>query len=267
MLNEDKIKSVLNTELEVIKMSDQLKEKIRYTTSSKQKRSLKVAIAFLCLIMISSTTVIAGYYINSKINVNDQILPELDAMSIVKPDIVNGSIDEDGYTEKYYNLYSELNLDLGITLLDTPLAVENPYSTIKLDTNNKDCIVVKVDNYIIGDTSDFKLTDLDNVYNFKHGKTYFTPVSLEVEMILSEEQMENGLERDFLGMYEYIESYTSKQGYKVNIIGTTIVSGEEGLPSGLTSQKVAVFVAGGIRYTLTGSVYIDTMKTIIDTMK
>lgn len=33
------------------------------------------------------------------------------------------------------------------------------------------------------------------------------------------------------------------------------------------SEKIAVFVSDGIRYTLKGRVSVDTMKTIVDTMK
>lgn len=268
MLNKDKIKSELNTELEAIEMSDYLKEQIHYKSRrDKQRNPLKIAIAFMCLIIICSTTVIAGYYINSKINVNDETLPELDAMSIVKVNTVNDNTDENGFTEKYYDLYSELKRDLGIKLLDTPLAVENPYTVIRLDTDNKDFNIIKIDNYIIGDTSNFELIDLDNMYRFEHGNEYFTPVSLEIEMILSEEQMENGIERDFLGMYEYVESYISNQGYKVNIIQVSITPESEDLPSNFSSRKSAIFVANGIRYTLTGCVSLDTLKEIVNTMQ
>lgn len=33
------------------------------------------------------------------------------------------------------------------------------------------------------------------------------------------------------------------------------------------SEKIAVFVSDGIRYTLKGRVSVDTMKIIVDTMK
>jgi len=269
MLNEDRLKLALDTELEQIKMSDKLKEKIRCDIVEKtRKSSLKAAVAFIVLITLCSTTVIAGYYINSRISVNKETLPELDSMQVVKANKIEGISDEDGFTEKYYKNYNELKTDLGIGFLDSKLATENPYITIYSYTDNKNFNTVQIDNYIIGDTSNFKpIPDMENKFSFEHGKEYFSPVSLTIDIILSEEQMANGMERDFLGMYEYVESYTSAYGYKVNIVVTTSGSELDNATVDITSQKSAIFVAEGIRYVLTGSVSVDTIKSIVDTMK
>lgn len=53
---------------------------------------------------------------------------------------------------------------------------------------------------------------------------------------------------------------TSAQGYKVNII-------ESGGEANSKTEKCAVLVADGIRYTLRGRVSIDTIKQIVDTLK
>ena len=39
------------------------------------------------------------------------------------------------------------------------------------------------------------------------------------------------------------------------------------LNEGVVSEKIAVFVSDGISNTLKGRVSVDTMKTIVDTMK
>ena len=75
-------------------------------------------------------------------------------------------------------------------------------------------------------------------------------------MILSDEQLKNGWDTDYLGMYESMEEYQSAQGYKVNLIQDN--NGDEKLNEGVVSN--------GIRYTLKGRVSVDTMKTIVDTI-
>ena len=76
--------------------------------------------------------------------------------------------------------------------------------------------------------------------------------------------MDHGWDRDYLGLYEFVESYTSDQGYMVNILQGTVI--EEDLEN-YVPEKVAVFVADGIRYSLKGRVSLDTLKSIINTMK
>ena len=96
-------------------------------------------------------------------------------------------------------------------------------------------------------------------------ENYYSPVSLNVDLILSDEQLENGWDTDYLGMYESIEEFQSAQGYKVNLIQDT--NGKETADKDVVSEKIAVFVSDGVRYTLKGRVSIDTMKDIVDTMK
>ena len=43
-------------------------------------------------------------------------------------------------------------------------------------------------------------------------------------MILSEEQLSTGIDRDYLGMYDFQESYISDKGYKVNISKVQMVT-------------------------------------------
>ena len=61
-------------------------------------------------------------------------------------------------------------------------------------------------------------------------------------------------------MYDFQESYISDKGYKVNII-----KGTDGDDS-IISEKCAIFVADGIRYTLQGRVTTELLKDIVDSM-
>ena len=79
-------------------------------------------------------------------------------------------------------------------------------------------------------------------------------------MILSDEQLKNGWDTDYLGMYDSMVDFQSAQGYKGILIQDN--NGDEKLNEGVVSEKIAVFVSNGIRYTLKGRVSVDTMKFI-----
>lgn len=42
-------------------------------------------------------------------------------------------------------------------------------------------------------------------------------MSLKVDIIINQEQLDIGWNVDYLGYYKYVESYISSNGYKVNI--------------------------------------------------
>ena len=85
-----------------------------------------------------------------------------------------------------------------------------------------------------------------------------------MDLILSQKQLDQGWDTDYLGFYEYVESYTSKQGYKVNLIQDTTGENES---EDYISEKCAVFVADGIRYTLCGRISMAMIKEIVDSME
>ena len=58
---------------------------------------------------------------------------------------------------------------------------------------------------------------------------------MNVDLILSDEQLENGWDTDYLGMYESIEEFQSAQGYKVNLIQDT--NGKETADKDVVSEK------------------------------
>lgn len=263
---EDKeLKKFLQTQLEPINLSDEVKEKIRAAYRSKnaiKKRLYKIPAAVAASVLIFTTTAFAGYYIYNKISVNDEILPEVDNMEAVQAPAVPGVPDDDGCIKKEYHSYSELNNDLGNILLESKLASEHPqYEKVIVDTDNENYMFVHVDNYIVGDVKKLeKLDDIDK-YSFEPGEIYGSPIFLDAELILSEDQLESGIDYDYLGLYEFQEQYISRQGYKVNIVSST--TSKEGIPS----EKNAVFVANGIRYKIQGCVSTDVLKRIVNSME
>ena len=131
-------------------------------------------------------------------------------------------------------------------------------------TDAKDFAIITVDNYILGDTDSYQFLEAENRYSYNHGTDYFSPISLTADLILSEAQMNNGWDTDYLGLYEFVECYTSAQGYIVNIVQDTTL--EKDLENYI-SEKAAIFVADGIRYSLKGRVSIDVIKNAVSTMK
>lgn len=131
-----------------------------------------------------------------------------------------------------------------------------------LETDKESAAVIKVENYITGDTSDYSYNTEEEFYSYTPGIEYKTPITLEAILTLSEEQLEQGLDLEYLGYYEYVESFVLSQGYKGNLIQSTIDPNFDG--SDIVSEKRAVFVANGIRYTLSGRVSVEEMKKIVD---
>ena len=266
------MKKSLDYELENITLSEDLRKKIKMSCRNNNlknskninnlNRMTKVALAFCAMLVLSCVTAFAGYCI-SKINVNDKTLPELDSMRIVKANKLIGNEDEYSHVEKAFTNYKSVSKELNLNLLDSPLAVDNPYMQVKVDTNNTDYIIIKVENYILGDTSNYSLVEDVNLYNCDPGDVYYSSVSLEAAAILSDEQLSIGWNTDYLGYYEYVESYVSQNGYKVNVIQETL----EGDYSDIVTKKCAIFVADGIQYTIKCATSIENVKQIVDSMQ
>lgn len=264
MIKND-IKGVIDSELRQIELKDEIKNNIRsksvYCKSNRVWRSIAASIA---IAVLGGTTVYAGYHMMNKVHVNEETLTELDSMQIVQVNELEAMPDEYGMINKDYSDYNAIKDDLGVKLLDTDLSLDNPYMLCRVMTDTKDFAIISVNNFILGDTGDYQFIEAENRYSYSHGTEYFSPVSLTVDLILSESQMSNGWDTDYLGLYEFVESYTSDQGYMVNIVQDTVV--EENMGN-YVSEKVAIFVADGIRYSLKGRVSVETLKSIVNTMK
>lgn len=258
-MKDRNIKERIDTELNMIKVNEKMKQNIEKSLVRRnQHKFLKTVAASFAILMLGGTTVAAGYYFVNKISVNDEVLAELDEMHVVDIKKMEQPKDEFGTIEQDFKDYATIQEELGIDLLDTELADNNDYLQGHITTDNKDYAMITMNNFIIGDTANFRYLEEEDRYEYEHGKTYYSPVSLNIDLILSDEQLKNGWDTDYLGMYESMEEYQSAQGYKVNLIQDN--NGDEELNDGVVSEKIAVFVSDGIRYTLKGRVSVDTMK-------
>ena len=262
-MKNNRIREKIDRELSGITLSDEMKEKIRSSAGGGKRQAgkmMQTAAAVAAVMIFGGTCVYAGYSLLGITHVNDTELPALDPMKKVSAGKIPGSSDESGQILGEYSSYDEVNELLGGILLDSPLAGENPYMQVSVQTDNRDYGIVTVENYILGDTHDYQLVADIGRYNCKPGEEYGSSISLETAYMLSSEQEAAGWNTDYLGYYEYAGSYVSEKGYKVNLIRSTTDTADP------RAEICAVFVADGIQYTLKGRVTEDTMKEIVDSM-
>lgn len=263
-MNKNEFKSALDIELNNLELSESCKHRIKNNSmKTKNKYNFKLGITLLTTLVMCVTTVYAGYYIKNKIQVNDEILPELDQMKVVNVNEIDGILDKETnfFIEKEYSSYENIEKDLGISLLKSNLATSSTYFKSQLLTSiDKSLLNIQIENYILGDISKFiYLEDMDH-YNTEPGEEYHSTINLEIDIVPTDQALESDSGEDYLGMYKFKESYTSKTGYKVNIIEST------GDSPSILSEKSAIFVADGIRYTLKGRVSTQLLKNIVDSM-
>lgn len=262
---KDSLKEEIDMELNGLIVTDGMKQNIMKRRKKKSRSAImKYAAVFAAIIMLSGTTVFAGYILINKVNVNETTLPELNSMEVVT--MLPIDTDEYGMANEIFTDYNTVKEKAGIDLLDSEFADNNPYMRIKIKTDNKDFAIITINNYILGDTGNYEYLSDEEQYKYEHGQEYDSPVSLSMDIILSETQLRNGWDTDYLGFYEFVETYTSAQGYTVNLIQDSLDE-ENDHVTDYVSEKCAVFVADGIRYTLKGRTSIETMKMIVDTMK
>lgn len=223
-----------------------------------------ISIFFIVILFMAiCTTVYANLYRENHIKVNNETLPELDAMYAINSKIIETS-DIKIINEKNINIIEgKIENNFGISLLSSKLASSNPYLIKKIRTDDKNYAIITLENYVLGDTSDFHYNKKDGFYSYKSGEKFFSPLSLQIDIILSEEQMNNGWDTEYLGSYKFEEQYVSKQGYKVNIVSSKIKDNI----NNKNSEKCAIFVSDGIRYTLKGRTSLENIKKVIDTME
>ena len=289
------MKDTIDRELECIVLSEEMKSRIRKKAVSRRRDGvLKWAVVFAAAVILGGTGAAAGYRMLITHSVNGEVLPELDPMRVVEihipegqpaafasaeqpaapapaeqPDSagqgeLTGVPDEYGMIQKDYNDYRKIQEELGIHLLDTELSANNPYMQGHIMTDGSDFAMITVENYILGDTGRYQFLEEENRYAYESGNVFLSPISLTVRLILSEEQLNRGWDWEYLGMYRFAESYTSGQGYRVNLVERTLENGDTG---NAVLEKSAVFVADGVEYTLRGRVSMETMKGIVETMK
>lgn len=261
------LKEEIDMELRLLECNEIMKYKvIKHKKKKTHHILMKYAATIAVIIMLGGTTVFAGYFLLNRVNVNDKTLPELDSMEIVNVLPLDTEADEYGRVTVNFTDFNVIKTKLGIDVLDSELAKNNLCMIGEIRTDNKDFVMITIENYILGDTRNYQYLSDEKRYQYEHGTEYYSPISLSLDIILSESQLANGWDTDYLGMYEYMETYTSTQGYKVNLIQDTI-NEENDKEENYTSEKCSMFVADGIRYTLKGRTSLETMKAIIDTME
>ncbi|MDU5272307.1 MAG: hypothetical protein E6162_03790 [Finegoldia magna] len=227
----------------------------------KSTKKLTIALCMVIFAVVFSSTVYAVKLVNEQSKVNELELPELDSMKITKQiKNIEKSIKPQSISKINYKQIQE---QLGVSLLNSELSKDDKYMISDVETDNKDYAIIKCDNYILGDTSNYSYNE-EGFYSFDEGNLYKSPISLQADIILSETQLNNVWTTDYLGMYGFVEQFVSEQGYKVNLIEE---KNDGNQPQDFVSKKTAIFVADGIRYTLTGKTTVDNMKQIVNSMK
>lgn len=193
------IKQQIDRELDMIVFTDSMAEKALGKQKKQKTHSLLRYAAMIALtFLIGGTTAFAGYYFLNKVNVNKTMLPELDAMQSVKMNPLKEETDEYGDISIDFSDYIELQSRLGIDLLESKYATKQEYLQGSLETDQKDYAIIKMENYIIGDTKNYTYLEEEGRYQYEHGERYYSPISLSMDMILSQEQLNQGWETDYL---------------------------------------------------------------------
>ncbi|WP_392435494.1 hypothetical protein ACF3OI_01560 [Finegoldia magna] len=232
-----------------------------YNGRRKSTKKLTIVLCMMVFAIVFSSTIYAVKLVNEQSKVNELELPELDPMKITKQ-IKNGERNIKSQSISREN-YKQIQERLGISLLNSELSKDDKYMISDVETDNKDYAIIKCDNYILGDTSNYSYNE-EGFYSYDEGNLYKSPISIQADIILSETQLNNVWTTDYLGMYGFVEQFVSEQGYKVNLIES---KNDGNQPQNFVSKKIAVFVADGIRYTLTGRTTVDNMKQIVNSMK
>lgn len=276
------IKKCIDSGLSGIKLSPDFPKQLEKRTESGStfcrpvyKIRYGLIMAILCVMLFGTAVFAAGSLLYSKIQVNQESIPDLEPMEVVDIKSVESSVTECGVLEKTYSSIAELEKDLGIGLLNTEFASDSAFTKIIYKKLGGSYHVIDVQEYILGDLSniqEWKGDPIDNTkegndewYVWTQGNIYKTPVDLKIEIITDPSQQE--LDTEYMGYYKYVETFTSEQGYIVNVLQDTVAEGKTDLPEGYTPQTLMIFVADGIRYTLEGHVPVDTLKEIVNSMK
>lgn len=259
------LRETLDRELAGLTFTAQMREQVlRQAAPRPRPLRRRCAAALAALVLLAGTTALAVHWMGGRVLLNREALPELDPMEVVDIAPLPDAADQYGRVRRSFTDYTALCRELGLPLLESPLAAENPYMLGTLETDGRDFGIITVQNYILGDTGGYRYLPEQGRYQYRHGEEYYSPVTLSVDLILSEAQLENGWDTDYLGAYEYLESYTARSGWRVHLFqdGPAPALSTESPPS----EKYAVFVAQGVRYTLKCRTSVQTMKQLVDTM-
>lgn len=205
---------------------------------TKRKNRLRYNILMITLaVILLGSTVQAGYNLyNRWLKINGQTLPELESLQKIEVNPISEDYRVDDSYVKQYDSYETLQKELGVSLLHTDMADNNSSMIITRKTDNVNWTQIKIVAYIV--------------------EKFASPIDLSVDIISSQEQLEIGWDKEYLGSYDFEETYLTHEGYKVNIL-----SSEKNMEKPMYQ---AVFVADGIRYTIRGNVDIVSLKKILN---
>lgn len=251
------LKEQIDQELSNIILPESFNQKIYQNIRYRKKRKQKLILTVMLCVILIGGSVSAGYFYQTT-HLNRTELPPLNPMEIKDVSESNAMPDENGFYEETYVSYKDLCDDLGITLLNSDLAKDNPYMIIKRKTNNKSWNIIEITAYIVGDLTNISLLPDIERYSWDRGDTFSSPIDMTIQIISSDTQLKNGFDLEYLGYYEYIETYTAKIGFPVNILQDTSI--EENESSKVKPSYTAVFVYDGIRYIITGQMQLDSFK-------
>lgn len=256
-----KLKNQMEKDLSNIILPEDFNQKVWKQIQYKRKKTRKIfAAVFFCVLIVGGT--VSAHFIYQQVLVNHEELPPVNDMEIRVVNDSDAEPDAYGFYEETYYSYQSLCDDLGITLLNSSLAENNPYMIIKRDTDNDNWNIIKINAYIIGDLPKLTLLPNGKDYTWEQGDIYSSPVDMEIHIISTERQLKNEFNMEFLGYYDYVETYTAKGGFLVNILQDTTIKENESLK--IKPIYTGIFVYDGIRYVLTGQMNLETFKKVID---
>lgn len=219
------------------------------------KKVKEIVFCMLCCGIIVFVCVKHSY---EKSGVNVSQFSEIEEMEVKNVQVISARKNKADNFEKQFEKYEQLQVELGITLIDSILAMNNSKMLIDYESDHKNWIIVDITGFIMGDVNHLEKIDGKNIYAYVPDVIYDEPIDMKIDIVTSKAQMEAGWELEYLGCYEYEKLYITEHGTKVIIIVDTSYNDMR------RSKRKAVFVYDGIRYTLTGEVELQIMESIIE---
>lgn len=269
----DKKENITILEEEMNLSSDNILTRLNEKVAAHKKVSLRKRVAYVgmaaCLALIvvgnskSIYSMASNLFAKYTVKTQNAVLLEenMRPIEVKSP----GKLDAYGtyVGGKGYSSLKECADALGIHILSSDMAWQETHPdkvslTYPLVAN---WVMIDDPYYIVGDIKDLKWQAGNSVvYSNPHGKyKYATPISYRVEFFIKGTKRQSAGVDDKNSNLTHIETYKSAQGYKVQILSGSSNPGTIG-------TYVAYFIDKNIRYTLEGTLDIQELKKIIDSL-
>ncbi|MEE3481998.1 MAG: hypothetical protein VZQ80_08425 [Lachnospiraceae bacterium] len=237
-MTDEKLDGLLNQALKADIVADELKidesrEASWKRTKKQARRKRTIAAAVLAVCLLAGGTAAYAAYPEILSYMNQQQTKKLGRMEVVNSEGIQNFAE--GKSEMDYLTFRN---ELGVQILSETVTEAPEDIKVSIDTDRTNYLFAKMDPYFSYDG---------------------TPVAMEIDMILSEDQLATGLDKDYMGAYSYQGSFTTQNGDRVNLISDT--TGAE------HPELIAEMVSGGIKYILSGRVTIPGMKQIVESLE